>query len=275
VLLPTGQLRGDVPRFHERYLMYVMPFFFVAFVAAVDLRRRIQVRWHLLIAGCTTALPALIPYRAYIGDPLVGETPALQFLATIRKAHLVAISHATVTAVVVAALVSGVYLLAFTTRHRPLAPVLMVALLVVLSALYAARVAAAGRGSLHLNLSSRDGVWIDPTGARDVLLVSGKGGTRVAILETAFLNFSITRLSYVCWSSFEPDFGEHPLVIGADGRLRDSHGVVRVRYAVVPTRLHIPGRVLAHDRRGRLELVQPSNGFLTVPREVRVALGCG
>ena len=79
----------------------------------------------------------------------------------------------------------------------------------------------------------------------------------------------------MCWSAFEPDFGEQPIVVGSDGRLRDANGPFRVRYAVVPTRLDVPGRVLARDRRAHLELVQPRNGFLTVPRQARAALGCG
>jgi hypothetical protein len=95
------------------------------------------------------------------------------------------------------------------------------------------------------------------------------------LLETAFFNLSITRLYYVCWSGFEPDFGEQPLAVGVDGRLQDANGPLRVRYAVVPTRLAVPGRVIARDTRGRMELVQPAGGFLTVPPAVRNRLGCG
>jgi hypothetical protein len=275
VRLSNGQIRGDQPRFHERYLIYVIPFFLVALVAAIQLRRRAPRRVHLLIAGCCAALPAVIPYSRYINDTVVPDSPSFQFLANVHKSHLVAISHATVVAVVLAVLLSAVYLLAFMGRHRPLAIVVAVAVLLVLSAAYAGRVVSAGKGSLHLNLSSHTGVWVDPSGARDAALVSGKGVTRVALLETAFFNSSITRLYYVCWSGFEPDFGEQPLVLGPDGRLRDAHGPVRIRYAVVPTRLDVPGRVLANDRRGRLELVQPRNGFLTVPPQARSDLGCG
>lgn len=275
VRLPNGQIRGDEPRFHERYLIYVIPFFLVALVAAIHARRRAPTRVHLIIAGCCAALPAVIPYSTYVNDTLVPDSPSLQFLANVHKSHLVPISHATVVVVVLSALLSGVYLLAFMGRHRPLAIVVAVAVLLVLSAAYGGRVVSAGKGSLHLNLSSHTGVWVDATGAKDVALVSGKGVTRVALLETAFFNLSITRLYYVCWSGFEPDFGEQPLVVGSDGRLRTANGPLRVRYAVVPTRLDVPGRVLARDKRARLELVQPNNGFLTVPPQARVGLGCG
>jgi hypothetical protein len=275
VRLSNGQIRGDAPRFHERYLIYVIPFFLVALVVAIQLRRRVPRRVHLLIAGCSAALPAIIPYHKYINEALVADSPALQFLANVRKAHLVAISHATVTAFVFAAVLSAVYLLAFMGRHRPLALVVLVAVLLVSSAAYAGRIRSAGRGSLTLNLSSHNGTWVDSAVAHDVTLVSGKGVTRVALLETAFFNLSITRLYYVCWSGFEPGFGEQPLVVGADGRLRDATGPLKVSYAVVPTRLNVPGRVVARDKRGRLELVQPTNGFLTVPRQARSDLGCG
>jgi hypothetical protein len=271
----NGQLRGDLPRFHERYLIYVVPFFLVALVAAIQLRRRVPRRVHLLIAVCSAALPAIIPYHTYINDALVADSPALQFLADVHKEHLVAVSHAAVTAVVLAAVLSAVYLLAFAGRHRPLALVVVVAVLIVFSAAYVGRVASAGRGSLHLNLSSHAGTWVDSTGAENVTLVSGKGVTRVALLETAFFNLSIRHLRYVCWSAFEPDFGEQPLVLGRRGRLRDASGPLNVHYAVVPTRLHVPGRVLARDKRGRLELVQPANDGLKVPPQARAALGCG
>jgi len=275
VRLPTGQLRGDDPRFHERYLIYVVPFFLIALVAAIQLRRVVPRRVHLAIALGSAALPAVIPYHSYINDALVADSPALQFLADVHKSHLVAISHATITAVVLASVLSAVYLLSFMGPHRPLALVVVVAVLLVLSAAYVGRIRSAGRGSLTLNLSSHTGTWVDAAGVRDVTLVSGKGVTRVALLETAFFNLSITHLYYVCWSAFEPDFGEQQLAVGPDGRLRHAGRPLRARYAVVPTRLHIPGRVLARDRKGRLELVQPPSGFLTVPPQGRVALGCG
>jgi hypothetical protein len=274
VRLPNGQIRGDQPRFHERYLIYVIPFFLVALVAAIHSRRRAPARVHLIVAGCCAALPAVIPYSRYINDTLVPDSPALQFLANVHKSHLVPVSHATVVAVFLAALLSAVYLLAFVGRHRPLAIVVVVAVLLVFSAAYAGRVASAGRGSLHLNLSSHRGAWVDSTGARNVVLVSGKGVTRVALLETAFFNLSITRLYFVCWSGFEPDFGEQQLVVGPDGRLHDANGPLRARYAVVPERLEVPGRVIARDRRGRMELVQPAGEFLTIPPSVRGRLGC-
>jgi hypothetical protein len=270
----SGQFFGDVPRIHERYLIYVVPFFLVALVAAVHRAyRRVDSRIHLLIAGCAALLPAVIPYAADLNVSLVGESPSLQLLASVDRGRIVAVSHATVVAVAVAAALSLVYLLSLMGRHRPLAMVTTVAVLVVASAAYATRIVATGKGSLTLNLSS-PGDWVDRTGAQDVALISGKGIRRVAMLETAFFNVSATRLYYVCWRTFEDDFGESQLLVGPDGRLRDAAGPVRARYAVVPARFHLRGRILARDERGRLELVAPAQGFLTVPPSARNRLGC-
>jgi hypothetical protein len=273
--LPSGQLYGDLPRIHERYLIYVVPFFLVALVAAVHLTyRRVGRPIHLLVAGSAALLPAVIPYAHDINVSLVGESPSLQFLASVRRGHIVAVSHATVAAVAVAAALSLVYLLSLMSRHRPLAVVTTVAVLLVFSAAYATRIVAAGRGSLTLNLSSR-GDWVDRRSVGDVALISGKGVPRVSLLETAFFNLSVSRLYYVCWRAFEPDFGEGQLLVGPDGRLRDAVGPVRARYAVVPARFHLRGRLVARDKRGRLELVAPAGGYLTVPQSARARLGCG
>jgi hypothetical protein len=272
----SGQFFGDVPRIHERYLIYVIPFFLVALVAAVHLAyRRVDSRVHLLIAGCAALLPAVIPYAADLNVSLVGESPSLQLLASVDRGRIVAVSHATVVAVAVAAALSLVYLLSFMGRHRPLAVVTTVAVLLAVSAAYANRIVAAGKGSLTLNLSSSRGDWVDRTGVGDVALISGKGVRRVSLLETAFFNLSVSRLYYVCWRAFEADFGEQQLLVGPDGRLRDVAGPVRARFAVVPARFHLRGRIVARDERGRLELVAPEGGFLTVPPSARGRLGCG
>jgi hypothetical protein len=274
--LASGQAFGDLPRVHERYLIYVVPFFLVALVAAVHLlRSRVPRAVHLAIAACTALLPALVPYRKDINESLVADSPALQLLANVRHGKIEPVAHPLAAALTAACVLATVYLLAFAARHRPLAMVVTAAALLVLSLAYVSRVSSTGRGSLTLNLSSHTGQWVDRAAAHDVALVSGRGVRRVALLETAFFNFSITRLYYVCWSTFEPDFGERQLRMGQDGRLRDRTGAVRTRLAVVPERFGVPGRILASDKRAKLELIEPVNGFLTVPKRYRSRLGCG
>jgi len=127
-----------------------------------------------------------------------------------------------------------------------------------------ARITSAASGSTGANLPAQRN-WVDLAGKRDVALVSG-GTHRVAVLETAYHNVSISRLYYVCQPAFEPDFGEMPLSIATGGRLS-----LRARYVVAPISFSVRGRVLARNRRGGLELVAPPRGVVVVSRP---RIGC-
>jgi hypothetical protein len=76
------------------------------------------------------------------------------------------------------------------------------------------------------------------------------------VRETAFWNASVTRLYYTCERSFGPDFGEQKLP-----------GTIRARYAVVPAKLDLPGRLLARDNAGKLVLIAPASGVLRTRAE--------
>jgi hypothetical protein len=74
--------------------------------------------------------------------------------------------------------------------------------------------------------------------------------------------------------AFGSDFGEQQLTLGTTGALRTPSGPIRTRYAIVPARLHVAGRLLARDQLGKLVLIVPSGGVLRVPSGTRSLLGC-
>ena len=55
----------DLPTFHERYLIYVVPFFLVALFAAFDLRR-VGVPALVGSAAVAALLPALVPFGTVV-----------------------------------------------------------------------------------------------------------------------------------------------------------------------------------------------------------------
>jgi hypothetical protein len=85
----------------------------------------------------------------------------------------------------------------------------------------------------------------------NVSLVGGANVRAAPLRETAFWNVSVTRVYYTCEQSFGPDFGEQKL-----------NGTIHARYAVVPAKLGLPGRLLARDKAGKLALIAPAHGAL-------------
>jgi hypothetical protein len=263
--LPNGQVSGDLPRIHERYLIYLVPFFLVALVALVgSVHARLSRRAHLVVAAIAAALPAAIPFSRDINYTSVSDSPSLQLLGTVKHGLVVPGAHPLATALAISVLLAGVYLLAFLDRRPPLAAAVAALAFAALSFVAMARITSAASGSTGANLPAQRN-WVDLAGKRDVALVSG-GTHRVAVLETAYHNVSISRLYYVCQPAFEPDFGEMPLSIATGGRLS-----LRARYVVAPISFSVRGRVLARNRRGGLELVAPPRGVVVVSRP---RIGC-
>jgi hypothetical protein len=85
----------------------------------------------------------------------------------------------------------------------------------------------------------------------------------LAALETGFFNLSVARVYTLCSRTFTSEFGELQVAIGRDGSLRAGTQQIEARYAVVPARLGIGGRVIARNPDGRQVLVAPSDGRLT------------
>ena len=88
--LPTGQLTGDLPRIHERYLIYIVPFFLVALVAMTRRGRpNLSPRAHVGVAVTAALLPALVPFARDINYTSVAESPSLQVLGTVKNGVVV------------------------------------------------------------------------------------------------------------------------------------------------------------------------------------------
>jgi hypothetical protein len=100
--------------------------------------------------------------------------------------------------------------------------------------------------------------------ASTVVLVTASEESSAA-LQTAYSNYSISRLYYLCQPVAGPEFGEQRVTIDRSGQFRDAAGVVKADYAVAPARLRIQGRVVARNRKGRQVLVALRGGRLSVP----------
>ena len=266
----------DLPRIHERYLIYVMPLFFVALFAALPLlRARIPLRRHLVIAGAAVALPLVIPFGTVINDTSPIDSFALQAFAQMNAGAIVPIAHPTLAILFISALLAFGYVHA-VTRPAPLFAVsITAAALLGMSALELGR-EAGSTPSAKLGLPA-NADWVDRAVGEhgDVSLVGGAAVRRIALEETAYWNLSIGHLYYTCKVAFGSDFGEERLTsAGADGTLTGPAGAIHTRYAVVPTAFGIRGRVLAHDPAGKLVLLAPSGRTLSVPPARRSALRC-
>ena len=253
----------DLPRIHERYLIYLVPFFLVALFVALDLRRpRLPAPRHLVAAAVAAALlPALIPFGTVINGTSAIDSFALQLFGTTRAGQAVPVTHATTLIVALSALLAVVYLLAASRRLPPMAAVLITAVAFLgLSTLEIGKqVTPVARTELALPAHAD---WVDRiVGSHGTVSLLGGAGTRTAaVRETAFWNASIARVYYTCRASFGADFGEQPLVAGS---------AIRTRYAVVPASLADSGRVVARDPEGKLTLVAPTNGTLRIPSTLR------
>jgi hypothetical protein len=271
-----GSAAADLPRIHERYLIYLIPLFLVALLAALPLLRgRIPMRNHVAIAAIAVALPAAIPFGTVINNTNGVDSFALQIFGKQLPGNVVPVSHATLLILVLSAFAAFVYLCA---AAQPL-PLLAVAMTAV--ALIGLSTVELGRQLSRINPAAlglpAHANWIDRTvgGQSDVALVAGAGVRALPLEEIAFANLSITHVYRTCGAVFGSDLGEQRLTPdGASGVLLTPSGPLRTRYAVVPTAFHAPGRVLAHDRAGKLVLLAPSGGTLRVPPGRRSVVYC-
>jgi hypothetical protein len=266
----------DLPRMHERYLIYLVPFFLVAlFVALPLLRGRIPASRHLAIAGVAALLPLIIPFGDVINNTSAIDSFALQPFARIVHGELVPIPHPRLLILIVGALLALGY---FRASARPL-PSLAVSMTVVallgLSGLELERqTTLVSRASLGLPAHSD---WVDRAvgSGGGVAVVGGGRAKPIALEETAFWNRSVSRVYSTCSVAFGSGFGEEPLTRNsATGLLRAPSGTVHARYAVVPAAFHVPGRVLARNAPGNLVLVAPADGTLKVPSSSLSQLRC-
>jgi hypothetical protein len=265
----------DLPRIHERYLIYLIPLFVVALFAALPLLRdRIPLRSHLAIAVAVAALPAAIPFDTVINNTNGVDSFALQIFARQLPEKVVPVSHPTLLILLLSAFAAFIYLCA---ALQPL-PQLAVAMTAV--AFVGLSVAALGRQTQRISATAlglpAHANWVDRAvgGRSDVALVSGAGVRALPLEETAFANRSITRVYRTCRIVLGAGFGEQELTLGPSGVLRTPSGALRTRYAVVPAAFEAPGRVLARDPAGGLVLLAPSGGMLSVPPGRRSLADC-
>jgi hypothetical protein len=255
-----GPVLSDPPRIHERYLIYLLPLFLVALVGALPVFRsgKVAARRHLVIAAVVALLPALIPFGTVMNNTSVSDSFSLQPFGATVHGFIEAAPHATIAAVGLSAILAFAY---FRAAVRPLPSLVITVTVLVFCVLsfleWSRQTTPFARAAVGLP-SHND--WVDraTAGRGPVTFVSGDRPSQITILDTAFWNTSIARVYYTCSESLGPSFGEESI-----------SGPIRTRYAVVPADSHVPGRVLARDRPGRLVLIAPPGGTLTVPRADR------
>ena len=254
----------DLPRIHERYLIYLVPLFLVALIAALRLfRKQISTPVHVAIAAMAAVLPVLIPFQTVINGTTAIDSFALLTFTTTHSRQPVPIAHATLAILALSSLFALAYLLA-AVQPFPALAVLMTVFAFLLFSFHELQGQLNATSLPALGLPAHQN-WVDRVvgPGSDVTLVTGPEALRtLAANETAFWNASIGRVYYTCSPTFGPDFGEQNLAAGSE---------IRTRYAVVPASFNVPGRILARDPEGKLVLVSPAAGSVRIPR----ALRCG
>jgi hypothetical protein len=257
---------GDLPRIHERFLIYVVPLFLIALFSTLARASRASTRIYLAAGACAALLPLAIPFHTVVNGTTIVDTFSLQPFAFPHHGELSVVSHGRLVAVLAAAVLALLYVLA-RRRERELVLLVLVPFLVV-SGLLLPRISQSSilaRGFLPQEMD-----WVDAAKPRgDVALIFGT--RRAPALETAFGNQSISRLYYLCRQGTAPEFGEQKATIDAAGRLREPLGAIRSTYVVAPVKLGIQGRVVARNRPGNEVLVAPTDGRLTIPPAQRAA----
>jgi Dolichyl-phosphate-mannose-protein mannosyltransferase len=253
------QLPPDAGRIHERYLIYLVPLFLVALVASLRATRpRVGMRVHLAAAATAALLPAVIPFRTVINDTSVSDSFGLQAIAKNVDGTILPYGHARLIALIVGVVLAVSFLYAVLRPRPSFAIVMTVLVFLIFSSLVRVRLIGA---SQTIAVAPAQADWVDrAAGRKSVVLVGGPGAQRSAVVETAFDNFSISRVYYVCRPAFDSNFGEERLTLDTAARLRSGAGLLRAPYVVVPADFDVDGRVLAMSPRGDLALVAPRRG---------------
>jgi len=267
----TASLTPDLPRIHERYLIYLVPFFLIALVWASARPKTVPRVAHVAAALVAVGLPAAIPFHSVINHTMVADSPSLQLFGRTVRGDIVPVSHATTVAVFLAAVLSGAYLMSVLGRYEHLAIPLAAVVFLFLSTLTGARFVAAANGSAGVAFSGAKD-WVDrAAGNRQAVLLSGKGVGRVALTETAFYNLSIGRVYFTCRMQFGADYGETRVT--ENGSVLEVAGQpLQADLVVAPTSLDVRGSVLARNPRAHLVLVAPTHGIVDVGARGRAVI---
>jgi hypothetical protein len=268
------QIPPDASRIHERYLIYLVPLFLIATIAALRaVRPRVPWPVHLAAASVAALLPLAIPFSTGINDTSVAESFGLQALAKNVRGTILPFGHAAEIALSVGVILALGFFYALARPRPSFAVVLTVIAFLIFSSLTRVRIIGAAQTIADAKAYAR---WVDrAVGDGRVTLVGGRGAQQGALLETAFDNFSVRRLYYVCAPAFQgAAFGEQRARLDTIGRLRDSAGLIPARFAVVPADWGTPGRILGAWDEGGLLLVAPRGGVIRVPEDSRPAAAC-
>jgi hypothetical protein len=272
-------LISALPRIHERYLIYLVPLFLVALVAALRApRTRIGSRAHLLVAAAAVALPAAIPFASVVNYTIPVESFGLQIFGTNRRGTIAPIPHAAAFALGVGVVFALAYLYALLRPRPSFAIIMTVVAFLILSSLVRLRIIGAAQTSYAAVPTHV--AWVDRAAQGDSVVLIGGRTThrralrdRAALLDTAFRNLDVSRVYFACKPIFGVGFGEKQIAAGPGGVLRDADGVVHAAYAVVPSYFGVQGRILAREQNERLVLVAPAGGVLTVAAAPRGLCG--
>jgi hypothetical protein len=268
--------RDGYPRIHERYLIYLVPFFLVALVATLrSTRPRVPTRAHLAFAATAALLPSVIPFSRFVNLSMNEASFGLQIFGRYTKGQIHPAAHATVVALIVGGILGLAYIYAFVRPRSSFAVVTTVVAFLILSDVAGVRIALAASATAGGEPLART-PWVDRAvgGTDDVAVVEGKGMSGPGLKNMLFENLSISRVYSACRSTLGTDLGEEPLTANGAGRLRDATGVVHARYAVVAPSLGIRGRVLHRSKKDGFVLIKPPGGVLTIRPDHRSALRC-
>ena len=249
-----------------------MPLFLTALVAVLRDRRARE--RPVLYAGATlVAIVAVlaIPFQTVINGTIVADSFSFQIFADNRT--LQAISHATVLAVGVVAVIGA--LLLVLRSHPLIVGIGIAAAFVFMSDRLAVRIAAAANGHRTF-ITQRDPGMGRPGSSGDARshdrrpVDDGSGGQ----WQTDYHNLSIRRLYYACHATLSADFGEQRIFVARDGTVLVGRRPLRVRYAVVPSGLGVVGHVLARDPVAKEDLIAPERGVLRITMSDRSRWAC-
>jgi hypothetical protein len=257
---------ADIPRIHERFLVYLTPFFLIALVVAARLpETRAPTRLFLGAAAVAALLPALIPFSSVVNNTIPFETLGLLPLSRLTLHGLAPVKYPILMAVWGSATLA--FLFVYVRARFRTVVILVLLPFVGISALARLRIEAASAYARSLLPAHVD--WVDrtkPSGT--VVLVTG-AGSQDSALQTAYGNLSIDRVVYLCTPALGSEFGEQPVTIDQAGVMRDPAGPLEADYVVVPESVRPRGRVRARNRRGHQLLVATPNGIATVPLSSR------
>jgi hypothetical protein len=246
---------------HERFLIYVLPLFLVALFAVCRLSEsRTSARVYFVAAGVSAFLPAVIPFNTVINKTIDYESFSLHPFSRIAGGTVVVAPHATLRAMWFAATLA----LLFVYFRQRLRALVILVLVVFIGVSTIARQRFEDLGGQGRSLLPAHADWVDRAGPTGEVVLVGSARDPSPEWETAYANFSISRVYSLCGGHFGPEFGEKSLAIGEGGRLRGPSGYLRARYAVARASLGLRGRVVARNLEGREVLVAAPDGRVSV-----------